>query len=116
VTVPWWSWVIIWTVLVLLLFGMLAWFAVVLFKKLMATLHAVGELGDQLAALDTRLDDLGRERFRPAIWADRAALARDIERRRALRMRRRQEKQDARVARGKLIRQAPLNQRTFPHA
>lgn len=113
---PWWSWVIIWTVLVLLLLAMLAWFAVVLFKKLVATMHALGELGDQLAALDVRLDDLGGEPFRPAIWADRTELAVDIERRRHQRMRRRQERRDARVARGKLIRQAPLNQRTFPHA
>jgi hypothetical protein len=114
--VPWWSWVIIWALLVLGLLGMLAWFAVVLFKKLMVTMRALGELGDQLAALDVRLDGLGEERFRPAIWADRASLALEIERGRAARQRRRQERRDARIARGKLIRQAPTNQRTFPHA
>lgn len=112
---PWWSWVIIWTLLVLVLLGMLVWFAVALFTKLMATMRALGELGEQLAALDARLDDLGEERFRPAIWADRAELALEIERGRAARQRSRQERRDARVARGKLIRQAPTNQRMFPH-
>jgi len=114
--VPWWSWVIIWTLLVLGLLGMLAWFAVALFRKLMAAMHALGELGDQLAALDVQMGDLGEERFRPAIWSDRAALALEIERTRAARLHRRQERRDARVARGKLIRHAPTNQRTFPHA
>lgn len=113
---PWWSWVIIWSLLVLGLLGMLAWFAVVLFKKLMRTMRALAELGDQLAALDAHVDDLRQERFRPAIWDDRASLALEIERGRAARQRRRQERRDAQVARGKLIRQAPTDQRTFPHA
>lgn len=42
---PWWSWLIIWTLLVLALLGMLAGAGVTLFRKLMKTARALHDLG-----------------------------------------------------------------------
>jgi hypothetical protein len=106
--VPWWSWVIIWVLLVGALLGMLAWFAVRLFRKLMTAADALGDLGDQLAGLDTDVEELSPARFSPAIFANRAELAEDIERRRERRAHRRQERRDLAINRGKLLRHAPI--------
>jgi flagellar biosynthesis/type III secretory pathway M-ring protein FliF/YscJ len=106
--VPWWSWVIIWVVLVAALLGMLAWFAVRLFRKLMTAADALGDLGDQLAQLDEAVDELAPATFSPAIFADREELALDVERNRDRRAHRRQERRDLAINRGKLLRHAPI--------
>lgn len=113
---PWWSWLLIWSFLVLALAGMLAWFAVRLFTKLMVAFDALGELGDQVADLESNLDELAPERRRLAIFANRQELAREVDLYRAERAERAQLRQDRAIGRGKLLRQAPVNQRTPPHA
>lgn len=104
---PWWSWILIWLFLVLALLGMLAIFAVVLFRKMMTAADAVGELGDQVAALDAAVDELDPDRRRPAIFADAAELAADVRARRSESKHRRQVRIDRRVERGKLLRYTP---------
>jgi hypothetical protein len=118
--VPWWSWVVIWGALVLGLAGMLAWFALTLFRKLMRAADALGELGDQVAQLEARHDELGVTPFAPAIFADHTELALVVEMQRIEREHRRQERRDSTVSRGKLLAgkrlpSAPWNQRTGPH-
>jgi hypothetical protein len=106
--VPWWSWVIIWAVLLAALFGMLAWFAVRLFRKLMTAADALAHLGEQLAGLDAQVDDLAPDTFTPAVFANRSELAEEIERGRYRRAHRRQERTDLAINRGKLLRHAPI--------
>ncbi|MGO4691715.1 hypothetical protein [Glaciibacter sp. 2TAF33] len=113
---PWWSWVIIWVILAGALLGMLAWFGVRLFRKLMTIADALSDLGNQLAELDVAVDQLAPDPFRPAVFADRDELALDVERNRDRRARRRQERRDLAINRGKLLRHAPIEQRTQPHA
>jgi hypothetical protein len=118
--VPWWSWVVIWVVLVLGLAGMLAWFALTLFRKMMRAADALGDLGDQLSQLEARRDELESRGFAPAIFADHAELVLDVELQRIEREHRRQERRDNAVSRGKLLAgkrlpSAPWNQRTGPH-
>jgi hypothetical protein len=79
-----------------------------LFRKLVTITDALGELGDQLAQLDTDVDTLAPGGFSPAIFADRAELAMDVERSRDQRAHRRQERRDLAINRGKLLRHAPI--------
>lgn len=104
---PWWSWILIWLFLVFALLGMLAIFAVVLFRKMMTAADAVGELGDQVAALDATADELDPDRVRPAIFADAAELADGVRRRRSENAHSRQVRIDRRVESGKLLRYVP---------
>ena len=118
---PWWSWVLIWTGLVLVLLGMLAWFAVTLFRKLMALADAVGALGDLVGALDADPAE-GTPPRRPAIFADWNELALTVDQQRTARERFRQQRRDRRIARGKLLQHGPIvrpdppMKRTQPHA
>ncbi|WBM80342.1 hypothetical protein KIV56_02080 [Cryobacterium breve] len=118
---PWWSWVLIWTGLVLVLLGMLAWFAVTLFRKLMALADAVGALGDLVGGLDADPAEETPPR-RPAIFADWSELALAVDLQRTARERHRQERRDRRIARGKLLQHGPIvrpdppMKRTQPHA
>jgi hypothetical protein len=113
---PWWSWLLIWTGLVLGLVGMLAWFGWMLVRKLMTAADALGELGDQIAGLD--LDGVAPKtvRFRPAVFKSQDDLFAAWEIRRSLRATHRQSRRDALTARGKLLITAPLTQRTDPDA
>ena len=114
---PWWSWVLIWTGLVLVLLGMLAFFAITLFRKAMRTLGALEDLG-RAAELDPRADETEpeTERFTPAVFRSRRELLDAVRLRRAARARRRQRRRDRLFQRSKLSTYAPLNQRTEPHA
>jgi hypothetical protein len=110
---PVWSWILIWAVLVAGLLGMLAWFAVRLFRKLMGTLGALEDLGDQLTELD--LDrELPRARFHPAVFADRRALAAAIDRARLDRAHRRALRRDLSIGRGKLLQHTPYKPEDRP--
>jgi hypothetical protein len=117
---PWWSWVLIWAVLVLALVGMLVRFGFVLFRKAMAALDALGDLGDQVADLEAQADilagDADSPRTPPAIFADRAALAAGVSASRSERAHRRQLRRDQRITQGKLLNSTALTQRTGPHA
>jgi hypothetical protein len=105
---PWWGWLLIWTGLVLILLGMLAWFAVTLFRKLMNLADAVGSLGDLVGGLDPSTAENAQPSHRPAIFADWSELARTVDLRRTERERRRQERRDRWIVRGKLLQNSPI--------
>jgi hypothetical protein len=105
---PWWSWVVIWVVLVASLLGMLAWFGVGLFRKAVTVTEALTALVDQVSQLEAGLDELSPERFAPAIFAEPHGLALAVEQGRGQRARGRQERRDIAVKRGKLLRHAPI--------
>lgn len=110
---PWWSWVLIWTVLAAGLVGMLAWFAVRLFRKLMGTMRALEALGDQVAAVD--VDSAARPTpFRAAVFADRHALAAAIDHARAERAHARALRRDLAIGRGKLLQHTPYKPEDRP--
>lgn len=113
---PWWSWLLIWTGLVLALLGMLAWFGVTLFRKLMTTMRALEEIGAQLGNLDPSSEAPARERFTPAMFRSLPELFEEVELQHAARARRRQLRRDRLIARSKLVKHAPFMQRTDPHA
>ncbi|MET0955495.1 MAG: hypothetical protein ABWY68_06050 [Cryobacterium sp.] len=110
---PWWSWILIWTVLVAGLLGMLAWFAVRLFRKLMGTLGALEELGDQISELDLDLEP-ERTPFRAAVFADRHALGAAIDQARIERAHRRALRRDLAISRGKLLQHTPYKPEDRP--
>jgi hypothetical protein len=110
---PVWSWILIWTLLGAGLLGMLAWFAVHLFRKVMVTFGALEDLGDQLAELD--LDrELPRSRFRPAVFQNRRALAATIDHARIERAHRRAHRRDLAISRGKLLQHTPYKPEDRP--
>ncbi|WP_374010534.1 hypothetical protein [Leifsonia sp. LS-T14] len=99
---PWWSWLVIWTVLVLGLLGELAFFAWWLFRKVVAAGREAAELMDKAEILSRRADEL-QERFEPAVLADAEELRAAREDERAGRAFARQARRDARVRRGRLL-------------
>lgn len=109
---PWWSWVLIWTGLVLGLLAMLAWFGFALFKKGMATVRALQELGARVGDVTRGLEAPAQSRFRPAIFTDPVDLYLALEVVRHDRGQRRQRRRDSLIARGKLVTTRPLTQRT----
>ena len=113
---PWWSWVLIWTGLVLALLGMLAWFGVALFRKLMNTMRALEDIGTQLSGLDLASEAPARGGFTPAMFRSLPELFEEVELQHAARALRRQLRRDRLIARSKLMKHAPLTQRTDPHA
>ena len=110
---PWWSWVVIWGVLVLAFLGMLVWFGFQLFRKIVATLDDLGKLAGKAELLERRSDDLREERFHPAVLADASALRQERDQDLADRERRRQARRDSLVKRGKLLVKADPQQ--FSH-
>ena len=113
---PWWSWLLLWSGLGLALCAVLAWFAFTLFKKLIKAAEALEDLGNRVADLDLNLDEPAPDRFTPAIFLHRHDLALAVDQNRADRAHRRQLRRDRLIGRGKLLQQAPLTQRTDPHA
>jgi len=99
---PWWSWLVIWTVLVLGLLGELAFFAWWLFRKAVAAGREAAALMDKAEILSRRADEL-HERFEPAVLADAEELRAAREDERAGRAFARQARRDARVRRGRLL-------------
>ncbi|MGO4535279.1 hypothetical protein [Leifsonia sp. 2MCAF36] len=99
---PWWSWLVIWTVLVLGLLGMLVFFAWWLFRKLMAAGREAAALMDKTEVLSRRADEL-HERFEPAVLADAGELLAERHGKLAERAMARQARRDARVRRGRLL-------------
>ncbi len=99
---PWWSWLVIWTVLVLGLLGMLAFFAWWLFRKVVAAGREAAALLEKTEVLSRRADEL-QERFEPAVLADVDDLRAGREEERTRRAYARQARRDARVRRGRLL-------------
>ncbi len=112
---PWWSWWVLWGVLVLALVGMLAFFAVSLFRKSMSAFAEFDRLTDALSALDVNLDDIAPGRKPSAVFQEHAQLALVVERNREARSVKKQQHRDARLSRGKLLIRSTENW-TPPHA
>ncbi|WP_158864200.1 hypothetical protein [Leifsonia sp. AG29] len=106
---PWWSWLLIWSVLVLGLLGMLAFFAWWLFRKVVAAGRDAADLLAKTEVLGRHADELSEEPFHPAVFADLAELHEQRSERLAERAVARQARRDARVRRGKLLVQADPN-------
>jgi hypothetical protein len=99
---PWWSWLLIWSGLMLILLAVLSWFAVALYRKSLGTLRALESFSDQVSAVDLDLPP-DSVPFTPAVFADSAELFHNVEQRRGDRAHRRQLRRDARILRGKLM-------------
>ncbi|WP_431277097.1 hypothetical protein [Leifsonia poae] len=110
---PWWSWLVIWGVLVLGLLGMLALFAVWLFRKTMAAAAEVSALAQKAEVLSRRAEELGDPPFHSAVFQDASELLDEREYAKAERANARQARRDARVRRGKLLTSADPSQ--FAH-
>jgi hypothetical protein len=110
---PWWSWLVIWGVLVLGLLGMLALFAVWLFRKLMAAAADVSDLAQKAEILSRRAEELRDPPFHPAVFDDVSELRGERELANAERANARQARRDSRVRRGKLLTSADPSQ--FSH-
>jgi hypothetical protein len=99
---PWWSWILIWAGLCLLLTAMLAMFALLLFRKVVAVFAAL----EALAALAGLLRDSGEllddQRERLSIL-DLVAIRRRRDQVREQALVRRQDRHDRRIARAKAL-------------
>lgn len=100
---PWWSWVVIWAVLVLGLFGMLAFFAWWLFRKVMAAASEASALMQKADILGERSADMRYAEFHSAIFVSPDELHTQREQARADRQVARQARRDQRVRRGKIL-------------
>ena len=100
---PWWSWLVIWTVLVLGLLGMLAYFAWSLFRKVMAAAREASALLEKTDTLTRRVEDVREAPFHPSVFADATQLSAERTQARAERVSAKQARRDARVRRGKLL-------------
>ncbi len=111
---PWWSWVLIWIVLVLILLGTLALLGWRLFKKAMRALEALGELSDKTAALGDAARDLEPDSFVPSILRPIQDVhdARAAQRRRSAE--RKHSRRENRLARGRVLVSADLRGQKFP--
>ena len=115
---PWWSWVVIWVVLVLGLLGMLAFFAWWLFRKVMAAGREASALIEKADVLRQRSNDMRYTEFHSAVFADADLLRAEREQAVADRQVARQARRDRQVRRGKILvradpfRYSYLNRRT----
>ncbi len=101
---PWWSWVVIWVVLVLGLLAMVASLGYRLVLKAMGALRALGELTEKAEVLSSRAEE-GRPDppFHPAVLGSAREYAQDWEARRARNATIRHTQREARIRRGKLL-------------
>jgi hypothetical protein len=111
--IPVWAWILLWTLLVIALLVMLTVFAIRLFRKLMRTLGALEDLGDQLAELDIDAES-PRAHFRPAVFQNRRVLAAAIDQARLQRVHRRAQRRDLAIGRGKLLQHSPYKPEDRP--
>ncbi|NNC10451.1 hypothetical protein HII28_00930 [Planctomonas sp. JC2975] len=100
---PWWSWVVIWVVLVLALLGMVGYLGYRLFVKAMTTLRALGELTEKSDLLSARFDETAEPAFHPAVLGPVREYAGLWEARRARIATIRHTRREVRIRRGKLL-------------
>lgn len=100
---PWWSWIVIWTVLVLGLLGMLVFFAWALFRKLAATAREASALMQKAEALSRRVGEESEEPFHPAVFAQATQLRDRRAQAIADRARTRQAHRERRIRQGKIL-------------
>jgi hypothetical protein len=98
----WWSWILIWGGLCLLLVAMLAAFALVLFRKVVAVLAALEALA-ALAGLLHVADDILADQRQQLSILDRGAIRRRRDQVREQAMARRQDRHDRRISRAKAL-------------
>lgn len=110
---PWWSWLVIWVVLVLALLGMFMYLGYRLFVKGMTTLRALGDLTEKTELLSRRFDDEPDPPFHPAVLGPTREYAQGWEERRATNATIRHTRREARVRRGKLL--VSADPRRFSH-
>ncbi|TFD51575.1 hypothetical protein E3T55_07610 [Cryobacterium frigoriphilum] len=114
---PWWSWLLIWSGLVLGLITMFVLFGVTLFRKLMTLAEALGKLGDRFSEVGAPADDeVPSPRALPAVFQSRSRLAELAADRRFERLHRRQLRRDRAIDRGKLFRTSPVIPKDSSHA
>jgi hypothetical protein len=99
----WWAWLIIWTVLVLGLFGTLALLGYRLYKKLRAAMLELTKLTDQVAQLNENIEELAPDHPDRAIELGYAEVVRRRELHNERRAELRQARREARIRRGKLL-------------
>ena len=100
---PWWSWMVIWAVLVLGLLAMLVALGYRLFRKGMSTMHALGELMEKTERLSDLTDAEPEPPFHPAALGPAREYAAVREERRARNATIRHTRREARIRRGKLL-------------
>jgi hypothetical protein len=100
---PWWAWLLIWAVLLLSLLGMLALFAVLLFRKAGAVARELEHLASLATILDQADQVLDDQRADIAILENYAEVRRRRERVRFEAMTRRSARHSARIARAKSL-------------
>lgn len=110
---PWWSWLVIWVVLVVALLGMLVFFGYRLFVKAMTTLSALGDLTEKADVLSRRLDTEPDEPFHAAALRPAREYAEAWAERRARNATIRHTRREARIRRGKLL--VSADPRRFSH-
>lgn len=112
---PWWVWFIVWAVLLLALIGMLALFAVLLFRKARAIAVELAHLASLATILDQTDRILDEQKVDIAVLADSAEMRRRRERVRFEAMLRRQARRRASIQRAKgLLRADATNRDWFP--
>ena len=118
---PWWSWLLIWSGLVIGLLMMLILFGVMLFRKLMTVVDALGDLGDQVSSagaanVPDTADEVPTARALPAVFQSRVRLAEIVADRRFERLHQRQLRHDRAIHHGKLFGTFPVIPKDSSHA
>jgi len=109
---PWWSWVLLWTGLVLLLLvvlGLSAWW---LFRKFLVLLDDVATLADRASLIDPAEAQLARPEL--AILAEVSAIRAREDARRTHRAQRRERRRAARWARAERIASVDASRTQWP--
>lgn len=110
---PWWSWILIWAGLVLLLLGVIAAFAWMLFRKFLVMLAALGALAACTEVLARATSADRPQRAQPALLQDPHSVSERRELERDKRQARIDARRELRVMRGKLLLRADY--RDFLH-
>lgn len=111
---PWWSWLIIWTALVLALLAMLGLSAWWLFRKFLVLTENLGDLAGTLEVLDVEAAEPVRAQL--AILADLRDIRAREDARRFRRATRRRERHERRMARARRITRLDASQQQWPAA
>ncbi|KQM58541.1 hypothetical protein [Agreia sp. Leaf210] len=99
----WWSWILIWLALAILLVGTLVFFGWRLFKKGVAVVDELERLTDKVELLQRNVEELSIETPPNAILDGYSAVANRRDREKDRRATMRQLRRDTRMNRGRLI-------------
>ena len=110
---PWWAWLLIWTSLSLALIGMLALFAMLLFRKAMAIATELEHLASLTAILDQADRILDDQRADIAVLARYADVRRRREQVRFEALTRRSVRHDIRIAKAHALTAVDADKRSW---